>query len=225
MLTGHGTRARLVALLIVIVAGAAMLQGCRTGEQAPGTPAEAATASAPATKNEHMIPPPGHGPYTGTVADWPLWFPWHKFGAHCFSVQGCRISYARMPFGTGRPRPSFESLGRPLEDVLRAGNGPVRNFPPPAEVTWTALDGTPLAASVDIAEIFADRMVRHTVVREDIMENATIPYPGIILVVDDRTISVYMSTWIALKESLPKEQGKLAGQLHTGIVLVHTQSY
>lgn len=221
MRTRHGTRAGLMALLVAIVTSIALLQGCKAAKET--TPERAAT---PAPEpNEHMKPPPGHGPYTGTVADWPLWFPWHKFGTHCFSVQGCRISYAGIPNGTGRPRPSFESLGRPLEKVLHAGNGPVKNFPPPAQVTWTSQDGTPLTASVDMAEIFADRMVRHTVPREDIMERATIPYPGIILVVDDRTISVYMSTWIALKESRTRDANNRLGHLHTGIVLVHSETY
>src|SRR3546814_1779688 len=28
----------------------------------------------------NMVPPPGHGPFTGTVADWPLWFVRPEFG-------------------------------------------------------------------------------------------------------------------------------------------------
>ena len=204
-----GARGGHLVLFFALVTGALALQGCRAEEPV----------------YEHMIPPPGHGPYTGTVADWPLWFPWHQFGVYCFSVQGCNARYAGIPFGTGQPRPSFESLGRPLESVLRAGNGPIRNFPPPAEVTWTSQDGTPLTASVDIAEIFADRMVRHTVAREDILENSYIPYPGIILVVDDRTISTYMSTWLPLKKSPSQDSESREGRVHTEVVLVHSTTY
>lgn len=223
MRMGHGTCVRLAAFLT----GAVLLQGCGAAEpvevqvalQAQAPDAEAG----PGRVYAHMIPPPGHGHYTGTVADWPLWFPWHYFGSHCFSVQECTVDYARLPNAGGTSRPSFESLGRPVEKVLRAGSGPVRNFPPPAKVTWRSQDGTPLTASVDMAEIFADRMVRHPVPREDILENSYIPYPGIILVVDDRTISVYMRTWIPLKE-LRDPDNPYSNQ-KTSVELVHSRTY
>lgn len=206
-----GARAGRLALLFTLMAGTVLLQGCRAGEPV----------------HEHMIPPPGHGPYTGTVADWPLWFPMHQFGAYCFDTQRCEVRYAGFQHGgpDEKLQPSVESFGRPIEDILRTGWGPYPNFPEPAKVTWMSLDGTALTANVDIAEIFADRMVRHAVAREDIMENATIPYPGIILVVDDRVIRVYMSSWIALKESHSTDSANRAGHLHTGVVLVHSESY
>ena len=207
MRTRHPTRAGLAALLAAVLTSATLLQGCKAVEREP----------------EHMTPPPGHGPFTGTVADWPLWFAWHQFGTHCFSTQSCKILYAGHQHGVERPGRSFESLGRPIERVISADMGPIRNFPPPAEVAWTAMDGASLSAEVDIAQIFADRMVRHTVAREDVLENSNIPYPGIILVVDDRTISVYMSTWMALKK--PKNPGNPHSNQHSGVVLVHSRTY
>ena len=80
-----------------------------------------------------------------------------------------------------------------------------------------------LAASVDMAEIFADRLVRHTVRREDILENSGIPYPGIILVVDDRTIRIYMSTWMSLKHRTDPDNPY--SDHHSGVVLVHSETY
>ena len=186
MRTRHGTRRGLLAVVAVLLGTAALLQGCNAVE----------------TKNfDPMEPPPGHGPFTGTVADWPLWFVWHQFGAHCFDTQACDIRYAGGRHGSDQRRPSMQSFERPLEKLLDAGWGPIRNFPPPAEVQWISLDGTPIRAEVDMSELFADRMVRHSVAREDILEDSSIPYPGIILVVDDRTIRVYMSTWMALKRA------------------------
>lgn len=210
-----GRVARLLAALVV--AGAALvLQGCGSAEPVPD-------AATPPARANNMQPPPGHGPYTGTVADWPLWFPFHSFGAQCFSVQSCRITYAGHRHGSERPSQSIDSLDVPLHRVLRATHMAIRNFPPPAEVAWTAQDGTELSASVDIAEIFSDRMVHHPVAREDIRENTTIPPPGIILAVDDRTIHVYMSTWISLKEL--QDPSNPHSALHTGVVLVHSKTY
>lgn len=210
-----GRVARLLAALVV--AGAALvLQGCGSAEPVPD-------AATPPARANNMQPPPGHGPYTGTVADWPLWFPFHDFGSYCFSVQSCKIIYAGHMHHSERPRPSIDSLRGPLEKVISAGRGPIRNFPPPAEVTWESQDGTQLSASVDFAEIFADRLVRHPVRREDIREESTIPPPGIILVLDDRTISIYMSTWIALKEL--QDPSNPYSALHTGVVLVESKTY
>lgn len=140
--------------------------------------------------------------------------------AHCGAAG---IIYDGRPHGSERPSPSFNSLGRPIEKVVEAGEGPIKNFPPPAVVTWVSADGAPLDAQVDFSEIFADRMVRHTAAREDILENSNIPYPGIILVVDDRTISVYMRTWMALKE--PRGPGNPRSNQHNGVVLVHSRTY
>ena len=203
----HHPRAGLAAFLAAVLTGATLLQGCNAVEP----------------EFDPMTPPPGHGPFTGTVADWPLWFAWHEFGTHCFSVQSCMIIYDGRPHGSDSPRPTFQSLGRPIEKVINAGIGPIRNFPKPAEVTWVSRNGTPLTASVNMAEIFADRMVRHTVPREDILENSNIPYPGIILVVDDRTVSVYMSTWMALKA--PRNPENPHSNQQSGVVLVHTRTY
>ncbi|MBJ6980233.1 MULTISPECIES: hypothetical protein [unclassified Luteimonas] len=200
--------ARLARTAAVLILAAALLQACSS--RAPSSP-------------DNMKPPPGHGPYTGTVADWPLWFPFHSFGAYCFGVASCQISYAGQMHGSDQPRPPITSLERPLREALHAGRGPIRNFPPPAEVEWTTIDGTRLMARVDIADIFADRMVRHTVAREDIMEDSLIPRPGIILVVNDRTINTYMSTWIPLKEL--QDPANPHSDLHTGLVLVHSKTH
>lgn len=208
MRTRHGTRRGLLAVVAVLLGTAALLQGCNAVE----------------TKNfDPMEPPPGHGPFTGTVADWPLWFVWHQFGTHCYSTQSCRITYDGRLHGTDSPRPTFASLGRPIEKAVSAAIGPIRNFPPPARVEWVSANGTSLSAEVDMAEIFADRLVRHTVAREDILENSNIPYPGIILVIDDRTINVYMSTWMALKE--PTKPDNPHSAQHSGLVLVESRTY
>src|SRR5690606_17453959 len=98
------------------------------------------------------------------------------------------------------PRRSVESLGFPLEKILRGTHGDFVNFPPPARVNWTAMDGSHLSATVDMAEIFKDRMLIHSTSRDEIIAQSHIPSPDISLVVDDRTIDVYMRTRFFLKE-------------------------
>ena len=103
-------------------------------------------------------------PVTGTVDDWPLWFVQHRFSSKCFSVQDCTISYAgrRVEKMSAGPLPSVESLGFPLEKILGGGHSGIMNFPPPAQVDWIAMDGTRMSATVDMAEIFKDRLLVHS---------------------------------------------------------------
>lgn len=172
-----------------------------------------------------LRPPPGHGPYTGTVDDWPLWFVQHRFSSKCFSVQDCTISYAgrRVEKMSAGPLPSVESLGFPLEKILGGGHSGIMNFPPPAQVDWIAMDGTRLSATVDMAEIFKDRLLVHSTPRDEILEYGTIPPPDIALVVDDRTIDVYMRTQISLKEL--RDPDNPHSNFRTEVVRVYSRTY
>ncbi len=62
------------------------------------------------------------------------------------------------------------------------------------------MDGATLHAEIDMSKIFADRLIRHNVAREDIPEKIGIPDPEIILEVNDRVINVYMRAFIPTKE-------------------------
>lgn len=172
-----------------------------------------------------MEPPPGHGPYTGTVDDWPLWFVQHRFASKCFSVHDCTVSYAgqRIEKMTTGPRPSVESLGFPLEKILSGSISGIVNFPPPAKVDWVAMDGTHLSATVDMAEIFKDRLLVHSTPREAILEHGTIPPPDIVLVVDDRRIDVYMRTYLFLKEL--RDPTNPHSNFRSEVVRVHSREY
>lgn len=155
------------------------------------------------SSSSNTTPPPGHGPFTGTVADWPLWFIAHDFDAYCFSTYGCKVRYAgyRVDDPDDVLKVSSESLGEKYPDeILNTGWGPISNFPAPAIVTWRSKDGMSHQAEIDIGEIFKDKLIRHNVAREDISEDSYIPTPGVVLEVNDRTINVYMRAMIFLKE-------------------------
>ncbi|GAB3318577.1 hypothetical protein [Luteimonas notoginsengisoli] len=169
--------------------------GCHSPMTSAFPPSPAGSEAVP----PNMVPPPGHGPYTGTVADWPLWFVRHNFGAHCFDTQSCEVLYNGFPHGSEEPSPSVASYGRSRDGLLKAGFLSIANFPPPAVVAWKSKDGTSLRAEIDIGEIFKDRLIRHNLKREEISETASISHPDIILEVNDRTIKVYMRARISTK--------------------------
>jgi hypothetical protein len=107
---------------------------------------------------------------------------------------------------------------------LRAARISIENFPPPAIVTWRSLDGTPHEAKIDIGAIFKDQRILHHV-PEDQIPTETAAYDGanIILVVDDRTINVYMKTTIYLKN--PRDPSAPRSDRVHETTLAHTHTY
>lgn len=137
---------------------------------------------------------------------WPLRFTRHNFDAACFNTLRCSIIYDRDQFA--RPY-DFEPSGPPplndWKERWSAGSSVDQNFPPPAQVDWTSLDGTEHHAQIDIGALFKDRLVRHNVPRDDIPEgwlaaNAIDPVPiDVLMEINDRTITVYTQAHIATK--------------------------
>jgi len=211
--TYPGYRPRLPYLLLAVALSAPSLAGCQPAmtDSPPHTPAVAGT---PDRK------------YTGTVADWPLFFVSHTFGAACYSTYGCKVRYndfLHVDDGDDELKPSSESLGSRYPDVLGGGYLGVRNFPPPVEVDWRSLDGSAHHARIDIGELFADGLVRHDVAREDIPERIGISEPEIILEVNNRTINVYMRTHIPLKA--PRTPGNPYSDFNNDLMKVFSRTY
>jgi hypothetical protein len=144
-------------------------------------------------------------PYTGTVADWPLFFNHLQFGVACFDTQGCEVTYHQFEFGTpATTKPLAEWAPQAYDRLMTASYGPVPRTSPPAQVRWRCKDGTPLEAEVDIAAIFADGAIRHEVPREDIPEEVSMGSTHVLVEVEDRTINVYTRTMIPTKrEQIP----------------------
>jgi hypothetical protein len=193
--------------------------GCHSPMTSAFPPSPAGSEAVP----PNMVPPPGHGPYTGTVADWPLWFVRHNFGAHCFDTRSCEVLYNHFPHGSDDPSPSVASYERPLDKLLPASFLSIANFPPPAVVTWRSKDGTPLRTEIDIGEIFNDRLIRHNVAREDIPEGIGIHNPDIVLEVNDRTINVYMRAFIPTKEL--QVPGNKHSDFRNDLIEVYSRTY
>src|SRR3546814_875135 len=159
---------------------AVAMTGCHSTMTSAHDPSPAGSDAVP----PNMVPPPGHGPFTGTVADWPLWFVRHEFGVSTYSTYGCKVIYNNF-MRVNEPddvlQSSSEAIGAKYPNNMRAGYSSIANFPPPAIVTWRSKDGTPHHAEVDIGDIFKDRLIRHNLQREEISETSSISHPGIIL--------------------------------------------
>lgn len=166
-----------------------------------------------------------NGSYSNANVEWPLKFRAHYFGAHCFDTQGCEILYRGFPHGNDSPSPSIASYGRPLEDLLSAGRGPIPNFPSPAEVTWRSKDGTPHETKIDIGEIFKDQLIRHNLKHEEISDLGIGPgaLPSIIVEVNDQTVNVYMRAHISTKQL--QKPGNRFSDFRDDLIKVFSQTY
>jgi hypothetical protein len=110
----------------------------------------------------------------------PLIFKVHDFQAYCFNKLKCRIvyddyrymaSFADKPSG---PPPSADYR----EHWPFASHLGIRNFPPPAEVQWTSLDGAEHDAKVDIGAIFKEERVLYNVPNSEIPDRSWAVNPG-----------------------------------------------
>ena len=153
----------------------------------------------------------------------PFTFKGHNFGSHCFDTIGCKVFYANRYMvldEEDRVAPSPKSVD--FFAKLSASDLDIPNFPPPAVVTWKSKDGTPHKAEIDIAQIFSDRIIRHNVAKEDLPTEtiATLDNPDIVLVVNDRTISVYMRATIYLKDTATRKR-----EMRDEMILAFSQTY
>ena len=121
-------------------------------------------------------------PYTGTVADWPLFFKRHLFGAVCFDTRSCAVIYDGQDHGTATQTPSTDSLPPERYNALMVARyGDLPNFPGPAKLRWRAKDGSEHTAEIDFAQIFRDRLIRHNVPREDVSEGVSMGFTHVLL--------------------------------------------
>lgn len=158
--------------------------------------------SAVSAEPENPIKPP---PETYEV---PLRFAKHNFGAFCYNTLSCSVVYHNHQFtrySVNKPMSGPESAD--YRNAWGGGYLGIRNFPPPAQVRWTSLDGVEREATVDVAAIFKDQLVWHKVPKSDMADFYSGPVagePDVVLEVNDRTINVYMKMFIPTRtEQIP----------------------
>ena len=158
----------------------------------------------------------------------PLRFGGHGFEAHCYNTLTCSVIYDNDEFTrwlrdkpSGPPKPGDYRKSWSFASTIG-----IRNFPPPAEVRWTSMDGQKHEANVDFAEIFEDGLIWHKVPKDDMAHFFEGPYagnPSIFLGVMDRTINVYMKDMIPTKtEQIP---GNKYSTARDDLFLTWTRTY
>jgi hypothetical protein len=163
-------------------------------------------------KTTQDVPVRGSDRIDNTVADWPLKFVSHSFGARCYATYGCTVDYngfRHVSDPEDQLRPALEEVHPDALKNASVGYVGVRNFPAPAQVRWRSKDGAKYEAEVDIGKIFQDQLIVHEVARDEVAEGVSIWDPGILLVVEDRTIRVYMRAFI------PTKTPQIPGNLHS----------
>lgn len=156
----------------------------------------------------------------------PLKFREHAFSSRCYNTIGCKVLYANVyqSFNEKDEASPPPPLNFPKNLNGSGGMIGIENFPPPAIVTWRSLDGVAHEAKIDIGAIFKDQRVLHHVPEQDIpTETAAFSGVDIILVVNDRTISVYMTTTIALKA--PRDPSNPRSNSVDEMNLAYTHTY
>ena len=178
---------------------------------------EASMSASAATSSGRMMP----------AKEWPLRFKSHSFGAFCYDTPTCTITYANQEHGSDKPSPPASTYGPKYLDHLSGGHGLIRNFPPPAVVTWRSKDGQAHEAEIDIGEIFKDEMIRHNVSREemaDLPDGEFQGEPSIILEVNDQTIRVWMRAMIFLKKRV-EVAGVMRADFRDDLILAKTYTF
>lgn len=176
--------------------------------------------TAMSTQTDTIQPPPE----THAV---PLRFAEHNFGAACYNTLSCSVVYNHKqfaPFSIDRPSPAPPSPN--YREKWDAGFIGIENFPSPAVVRWTSLDGTKHESEIDIAKIFKEQLIWHKVPKSDMADFFSGPVagePDIFLEVNDHTINVF--TWMLIPTKTEQIPGKKLSYGRDDRFLVWTHTY
>jgi hypothetical protein len=140
-----------------------------------------------------------------------LKFSTHDFGILCYGG----ITNLNLVYGGSGHNLCIKSPGReklPSDETRVPGflSGSYPTFAGPVEMEWNARDGTHLTHTIDLDEVFKDRVVLHTADSARIYEAKPISggEPTIIVEVNDRTVSVYMKVSLQLVRADPTDTGR-----------------
>jgi len=141
----------------------------------------------------------------------PLRFKEHAMDVSRYSASQTTVTYGRHSIYRSvfpGSRPEIIRAKTPADekrDMTGGGYGGLRAFEGPLQVKWHSLDGEAHEATLNLEDIFKDRIVLH---REDPSRiDPSLPMissgPTIVVEVNDRTLSIYMDVHIYLRPMDP----------------------
>jgi hypothetical protein len=135
----------------------------------------------------------------------------HDFGILCYGG----ITNLDLIYGGSGHNLCFDTPGReklPSDEERGPGflSGTYYAFAGPVEMEWNARDGTHLTHTIDLDEVFKDRVVLHTADSARVYKTdpTTTGEPTIAIEINDRTVSVYMEVSLQLLRSDPTDTGR-----------------
>lgn len=140
-----------------------------------------------------------------------LKFSTHDFGILCYGgITNLNLVYGGSGHELCKDTPGREKL--PSDEKRGPGfkSGSYRAFAGPVDMEWNARDGTHLTHTIDLDEVFKDRVVLHTADSARIYKAKPISgcEPTIVIEVNDRTVSVYMEVSLQLVRADPTDTGR-----------------
>lgn len=157
---------------------------------------------------------------------WPLRFKSHSFAAYCYDTLECQVIYDDFNHGRKKPQRSSASYGPDYQKAWDGSYLGIRNFPPPAQVSWRSKDGSWHETEIDFRALFKDEQVLHNLPREEVDDQPngeSVHDPAILLEVNDRTIRVYMKAFISTKHL--QTPGDPYSASRRDLILVKTYHY
>lgn len=146
----------------------------------------------------------------------------HNFGSACFDTLKCRVQYKNR-YDTKEDEPT-----EPLTEAARgnlSGRWLLDDLPSVARVIWESKDGVSHDESIDIGAIFRSRLIRYAGDMDVTEVNLDVPpaSPDIILVVENRSIHVYMKAHISLLD--PVDPNNRLTNFREDLVIAYTQEF
>lgn len=146
----------------------------------------------------------------------------HGFDARCYETLKCRVLYGnRYIVNDGGPRGPFTE-----RDRASLGSHWARlDLPSLARVIWTSKDGENHDETIDLSHIFESHLILYPD-DLDVRDVDLVPYsgtPDIILVVEDRSIHIYMKAWISLLK--PRYPGREHSNFRHDPVVAYSKKF